>query len=428
MARSASARASCWTMIEADLTAVLTAFFEDFSHEPEIACVSEEDRNSLIAAQSENWRLLLQSDFGAAYQAHVKTVGLARMKAGLSPHWYLVGVAHAVDGLTDVIGRKTRFRSSRAAVLSGALRQAALYDIAVSISSYLDFNLRKAARRQSDIERAVQEFETVITGMTDDVAATADVLRDTAADLNVEAVSMSDRANFISETSDRAVAGIACGADATRAVSHSMRAIGDHADQARTIASTAVERTSTTAESIGELSTAVDRIGTVVDLIRSIANQTNLLALNATIEAARAGSMGRGFAVVAAEVKALANQTSAATEDICAQIIEVQTATTRSVDAIQSTSLIIDEISTISDAIARSVSHQMNKTAEIDAGMGQASQQTQSIVNAATSVRGAGTSTHGAAQRVSALAADLEGRANALRTDVSAFLSVVVRR
>ena len=67
MARSASARASRWTMIEADLTAVLTAFFEDFSHEPEIACVSEEDRNSLIAAQFENWRLLLQSDFGAAY-------------------------------------------------------------------------------------------------------------------------------------------------------------------------------------------------------------------------------------------------------------------------------------------------------------------------------------------------------------------------
>lgn len=63
---------------------------------------------------------------------------------------------------------------------------------------------------------------------------------------------------------------------------------------------------------VQSLASGAQKIGEVVKLIQDIAGQTNLLALNATIEAARA----KGFAVVASEVKALANQTGKATEEI----------------------------------------------------------------------------------------------------------------
>lgn len=71
----------------------------------------------------------------------------------------------------------------------------------------------------------------------------------------------------------------------------------------------------------------------IVNVINSIAEETSLLSLNASIEAARAGEAGRGFTVVAEQIKKLASQSIAASDEIHHIIDEIVLNTESAVEA-----------------------------------------------------------------------------------------------
>ncbi|GAA2545740.1 hypothetical protein GCM10010435_13550 [Winogradskya consettensis] len=108
-------------------------------------------------------------------------------------------------------------------------------------------------------------------------------------------------------------------------------------------------------DTVTSLTTASDQIRRAVDLINSVAAQTRLLALNATIEAARAGEAGLGFSVVAGEVKALANETSASSEEILGQVNTVQHAAADAVNVLDSVTGSIREMANLINGIAAAV-------------------------------------------------------------------------
>jgi len=190
------------------------------------------------------------------------------------------------------------------------------------------------------------------------------------------------------------------------------------------MAGEAVEQARRTNQRVGALSEAPGRIGNVVELISVIAGQTNLLALNATIEAAR-GEAGRGFAVVASEVKALAQQTAKATEEINQQIFGVQNATQESVDAIREISTTIEKFSEISSAIAAAVEEQGAATHEISRNVQQAAHGTQQVSANITDVQRGAVETGSASGQVLSSANSLAGDGNRLKHEVGKFLQAV---
>ena len=227
--------------------------------------------------------------------------------------------------------------------------------------------------RASAVDRTIGEFRATVTTIIRTVADNVSRMEATARTLSAIAHEAGKQAHAVSVSSEATSTSVGAVAGAADEMGASIRQINEQAGQAHDVVRRATEITRSADQLVGRLSDGADRIGNVVKLIRNIAEQTNLLALNATIEAARAGEAGRGFAIVAAEVKALASQTSTATEDIATQVDAIQSSTDQAVGAIRSISEVMDDIGRFTEAIAGAVEQQNQSTQMIACNVQQVS-------------------------------------------------------
>jgi methyl-accepting chemotaxis protein len=251
--------------------------------------------------------------------------------------------------------------------------------------------------RQDEIgilARAVHVMIVNLRGMVQEIGGGVAVLSQASSELTTSSAQMttgsrnaSDKAHSVAaavEEMSSNVTSVAAGmeqtttnlahvAATTEQMTSTIGEIAGKSEQARRITGEATRQAAHITEQIQQLGQAAREIGKVTETITEISAQTNLLALNATIEAARAGTAGKGFAVVANEIKALAQQTANATEDIKRRIGVVQSATASGVTEIEKVSHVIEQVSEIVNSIAVAIEEQATATKGIAQNIAQAS-------------------------------------------------------
>jgi methyl-accepting chemotaxis protein len=284
---------------------------------------------------------------------------------------------------------------------------------------------RVKAERRSAMESLAGDFERSVTGIVRSVSTAAAGMQTTAQSMTSTASDASARAATVGAASESASNNVGTVAAAAEELSSSVAEISRQVARSSEIASKAVGDAESTNATVRALSTGAEKIGEVVKLIHSIAAQTNLLALNATIEAARAGESGRGFAVVASEVKALANQTAKATEEISAQVAAMQASTTDAVASIGGITETIAQMSEITVSISTAIEQQGDATREIARNIQSVAAGSSEISAHIGGVSTAAAATGSAASDVLSNARELDNQSGMLRTAVDQFLSKV---
>jgi len=217
-------------------------------------------------------------------------------------------------------------------------------------------------------ERGASEISRLATGFNQFADRMQRVIRDAteqSSSVSATAVQVAGTMNQMAESTGNVSINVKNMAASIEQMTSSITEVSVSAGKSASMTEEAARLAHASNLRVMELNDAAMEIGRVTQVIEEIAEKTNLLALNATIEAARAGEAGKGFAVVANEVKALSQQTAAATDDIRARIHGIQTSTHGAIDSIKEIKNVIDDVNSIAQMIASAVEEQTITTRDI---------------------------------------------------------------
>jgi methyl-accepting chemotaxis protein len=415
--------------IEANLPKALDAFYDVVRAWPETRSFFGDETQIQRAhqAQLRHWRQLARADFDGGYVEAVRRVGLMHARIGLEPRWYIGGyslvLAHLIDAAMRKDGRRKPPPAEVLAPRICALVQAALLDMDIAISIYLeaaedrrreaeaaaaaeqqalmasafgaafeqlsggDLTVRVEAGLPEGYEKLRSDFNQAVERLCDSMRQMADASHGMHSGVG----EIRQAADDLSRRTERQAATLEQTAAALDQITTTVHRTAAGADQALAVVGKAKEEADLGGAVVSEATAAMQaieqsssQIAQIIGVIDEIAFQTNLLALNAGVEAARAGEAGRGFAVVASEVRQLAQRSAEAAKEIKGLIAASSERVSAGVDLVGRTGEALNriaaqvgEVNTVVADIAGSAKEQARSLKEVNQAVGQMDQATQ---------------------------------------------------
>ena len=261
--------------------------------------------------------------------------------------------------------------------------------ILLSISSHMSKNSKELSDKTDSVSSVTEEFSAGMTQSANSLSTASSHISAVASSIEEISSTLSTVAAAAEETSTRVTQSSSLVDEIQDSISKASNSLSLVSDTINTVAgnvdeicksisvvseqssitkdkmSDADEKARNTNEIIRSLEDASRQIGKIVNVISDIADQTNMLALNAAIEAAGAGEAGKGFMVVANEVKELAKQTTAATNEIADQIENMQKNMPIAVGAVSEITTIINAMTEYINSFAYEMNRQGKRSDQI---------------------------------------------------------------
>jgi methyl-accepting chemotaxis protein len=278
-----------------------------------------------------------------------------------------------------------------------------LHSMAVVADSVSAGNLAHHIEPRSSADVFGRAFASMISTLSTAVAE----LRSAAHAIAAAAAEVASSAQELSQSTSEEAAVVQQASAAVERVHALVRRNAEASQETEQLARRGASDAEQSGEATLETLRAMHRITERISAVNEIATQTNLLALNAAIEAARAGDHGRGFAVVAAEVRALAEGSQQAAQDIHALVVTSHGVAQRSSELLATLVPGISQTAALMQRIASASAEQTDGLGEVSNAMRGVDQATQR--NAA------------AAQQLAATAAEMSAQAEVLQDLISTF-------
>ena len=188
----------------------------------------------------------------------------------------------------------------------------AMHEITQLAQEMADGNLTVQVNERSEQDALMQALNTMIQRLSSTVLS----VQSTADHVATGSKGMSSSAEQMSQGATEQAAAAEEASSSMEQMAANIRQNADNAMQTEKIALKVAEEARESGKAVAQTAAAMKKIAKKIAIIEEIARQTHMLSLNATIEAAKAEDHGKGFAVVASEVRALAERSRVAAEEI----------------------------------------------------------------------------------------------------------------